>query len=586
MEVIQIMQINPEVKNIRQLLNSKKQFVIPRFQREYSWEKKNYEEFINDIVSGLKIDADGEIVSDKYFLGTMLFIGSYTDGTAKVIRVVDGQQRLTVITILFSVISEKFKLAGNEKLSKIMFDYIMSMDDNGEPVRILKTTTSYPFFSNFIQDESKNHITEPTSEEEICIKETYDYFTSILTEKNIRKLLKKLNGIECELDRVEYIDLLKAIRDRILNSVFVSISTDTREQANMIFEILNAKGKRLAAIDLIKNKLFEKVNYTEPADFATETWKAIKKTLGSRKDMIGFAHFYRHFWNSKYKKTAEKDLYDDFNKTIRGVEDAENFLKELKKESKQYLKIVYPERSDYDNKKEYYWLLQSLKILNEYFNIVQVRIVLLSLFDAKERDIISTVYFKKTILFLENFHFVYTALTSGKSNRFDSIFTAYAIKLRKANDKAEGHELLEKFMSKLKSILPKYDVFEKAFVKLTYSKSKAADNIKTKYVLNKINSYYANKEVFDDQGSIEHIIPETVDDKETLNIGNLILLEQRLNRLCGNYDYSQKKNLYAESSYREVKDFISNNYTWSKSDINQRAKEMAKIYYDKILMFN
>lgn len=203
--------------------------------------------------------------------------------------------------------------------------------------------------------------------------------------------------------------------------------------------------------------------------------------------MIGFAHFYRHFWNSKYKKTAEKDLYDDFNKTIRGVEDAENFLKELKKESKQYLKIVYPERSDYDNKKEYYWLVQSLKILNEYFNIVQVRIVLLSLFDAKERDIISTVYFKKTILFLENFHFVYTALTSGKSNRFDSIFTTYAIKLRKANDKAEGHELLEKFMSKLKSILPKYDVFEKAFVKLTYSKSKAADNIKTKYVLNKIN---------------------------------------------------------------------------------------------------
>lgn len=75
MEVIQIMQINPEVKNIRQLLNSKKQFVIPRFQREYSWEKKNYEEFISDIVSGLKIDADGEIVSDKYFLGTMLFIG-------------------------------------------------------------------------------------------------------------------------------------------------------------------------------------------------------------------------------------------------------------------------------------------------------------------------------------------------------------------------------------------------------------------------------------------------------------------------------------------------------------------------------
>lgn len=580
------MQINPEVKNIRQLLNSKKQFLIPRFQREYSWEKKNYEEFINDIVSGLKIGANGEIVSDKYFLGTMLFIGSYTDGTTKEIQVVDGQQRLTTITILFSVISEKFKLAGNEKLSQIMFEYIMSMDDNGEPVRILKTTTSYPFFSNFIQDITKNHITEPNSEEEICIKETYDYFASVLSEKNIRKLLKKLNSIECERDRVEYIELLKAIRDRILNSVFVSISTDTKEQANMIFEILNAKGKRLAAIDLIKNKLFEKVNYTEPADFATDTWKAIKKTLSSRKDMIGFATFYRHFWNSKYKKTADKDLYDEFNKTIKSKEESENFLEELDKESKQYLKIVYPERSDYENKKEYYWLVQSLKVLNEDFNIVQVRIVLLSLFDAKEKQHISSSYFKKTVLFLENFHFVYNALTSNKSNRFDSIFTTYAIKLRRVNDKIEGHRVLDEFMGKLKAILPKYDVFEKAFLELTYSKSKAIDNIKTKYVLNRINSYYSQKEVFDDQGSIEHIIPEIPGDKDTLKIGNLILLEQNLNGRCANEDYSQKKKIYAESSYTEVKRFVYNNETWTKSDINQRTKELAKLYYDKILKFD
>lgn len=429
------MQINPEVKNIRQLLNSKKQFLIPRFQREYSWEKKNYEEFINDIIVGLKVDANGMLSSEKYFLGTMLFIGSYTDGTTKEIQVVDGQQRLTTITILFSVISEKFKLAGQENLSKIMFDYIMTMDDNGESVRILKTNTSYPFFSNFIQDISKAHIEVPSSEEEICIEETYNYFKSILDENNIRKLLKKLNVIKCDAENTEYIDILKAIRDRILNSVFVSISTDTKEQANMIFEILNAKGKRLAAIDLIKNKLFERVNYTEPADFATETWKNIKKTLNSRKDMIGFATFYRHFWNSKYKKTADKDLYDAFNRTIKTKEESEQFLSELAKESKQYLNIVYPQRSDYDNKKEFFWLVQSLRVLNKDFNIIQVRIVLLALFDAYNREKISGTYFKKVILFLENFHFVYNALTSNKSNKFDSIFTKHSIMLRKAKIK-------------------------------------------------------------------------------------------------------------------------------------------------------
>lgn len=580
------MQINPEVKNIRQLLNSKKQFLIPRFQREYSWEKKNYEEFINDIIVGLKVDANGMLSSEKYFLGTMLFIGSYTDGTTKEIQVVDGQQRLTTITILFSVISEKFKLAGQENLSKIMFDYIMTIDDNGESVRILKTNTSYPFFSNFIQDISKAHIEVPSSEEEICIEETYNYFKSILDENNIRKLLKKLNVIKCDAENTEYIDILKAIRDRILNSVFVSISTDTKEQANMIFEILNAKGKRLAAIDLIKNKLFERVNYTEPADFATETWKNIKKTLSSRKDMIGFATFYRHFWNSKYKKTADKDLYDAFNRTIKTKEESEQFLSELAKESKQYLNIVYPQRSDYNNKKEFFWLVQSLRVLNEDFNIIQVRIVLLALFDAYNREKISGTYFKRIVLFLENFHFVYNALTSNKSNKFDSIFTKYSIMLRKAKDKTEGHHILDEFTNTLKVILPRYDEFEKAFIELTFTKKKTPDNLKTRYVLNKLNSYYASKEVFDDQGSVEHILPEILGDNDTQNIGNLILLEQDLNRRCGNEDYSQKKSIYSESSYTEVKQFISDYETWSKIDIKDRAKKLAKFYYDCILKFD
>lgn len=580
------MQITPEVKNIRQLLNSKKQFLIPRFQREYSWEKKNYEEFLNDIIKGLKINDIGQLSSEKYFLGTMLFIGSYTDGTTKEIEVVDGQQRLTTITILFSAMAESFKLAGEEKLSKIIFDYIMTTDDNGEPVRILKTSTSYPFFSNFIQDATKSHIKDPSSEEEMCIKETYDFFKSALTEKNIRKLLKKFNASQCSLDRVEYTNILKAIRDRVLNSVFVSISTDTQEQANMIFEILNAKGKRLASIDLIKNKLFESVNYTEPADYATDTWNEIKKTLTSRKGMIRFESFYRQFWNSKYKKTADKDLYDEFNRTITTKERAEQLLSELEDESKQYVNIVYPQRSDYDNKKEFFWLVQSLRVLNEDFNITQVRVILLALFDAYNRETISGAYFKKVILLLENFHFVYNALTSKKSNKFESMFSRYSIMLRKANSKIDGHYILDEFANKLKSLLPKYNEFEKAFIELTFTRKKTPDNLKTRYVLNKLNSYYANKEVFDDQGSVEHILPEIHDDNETQNIGNLILLEQDLNGRCGNKEYSQKKSIYSESSYTEVKKFISDYETWSKIDIKNRAKKLAKIYYDCILKFD
>lgn len=133
------------------------------------------------------------------------------------------------------------------------------------------------------------------SEEEYCIKETYTYFYEQLEEKKVRKLLIKRCGTD-EVKALDYVDILKVIRDQVLQTTFVSISTTDKEQANMIFEILNAKGKRLTEVDLIKNKIFEVLNYTEPADFAEEEWQKIKGILNGGADTVGLATFYRHFW--------------------------------------------------------------------------------------------------------------------------------------------------------------------------------------------------------------------------------------------------------------------------------------------------
>src|SRR5699024_6984768 len=128
------MNIKPNTMTITQLLSSRCQFRIPRFQREYSWEKENYKEFIDDMIGCLRIE-NGEIKDSSYFLGTMLFVGNL-EMVGRTLDVVDGQQRLTIITILFSAISDHFREIGNEKLSEIIFKYIMTEDDNGKPVRI------------------------------------------------------------------------------------------------------------------------------------------------------------------------------------------------------------------------------------------------------------------------------------------------------------------------------------------------------------------------------------------------------------------------------------------------------------------
>lgn len=576
------MNIKPYDKTVRDLLGSKRQFVIPRFQREYSWDKKNYQEFLEDMLGNLII-KDGRISSSQYFLGTMLFIGNFAEGTEQEIQVVDGQQRLTTITILFSAMSDIFLTLGEQTLSRQLFAYIMTEDDDGNEVRILKSKTSYPFFSYFIQDKEKKMSPDATTEEEHCIKETYEYFRAQLTEARLKSMLKRKHGSEI-VEALSEIDVLKALRDQVLNSTFISISTTDREQANKIFEILNAKGKRLAYIDLIKNKIFEVLNKVEPADFAEETWKNIKETLSFGKESVGLATFYQHFWSSKYKKVSSNKLYEAFNSTIKKSEtEYTEFIKELLKNAKIYMQIVNPKREDYNNRKEYFGIVQSLSCINNYFNVVQVRIALLALFDTKQRGIVDFTMLRDTLSYLENFHFAYNAILANRTNRLEKIYSSFAIALRKSQTKAEAKCVIrDKLVAPLDELFPTFDSFSEKFVALSFTKKDKVSNVKTKYAINKLNSLYSNNEVFANDGTIEHIIPEK-EQGNTLNIGNLILLEDNLNVEAGHENYANKCAVYAKSNYIWVKNFVAQHEQWDSSMIEQRAKEMAKVYYTEIL---
>ncbi len=557
--------------------------MIPRFQRDYSWEKKNCEEFLEDIIKGL-IYKNGKLGTSSYFLGTMLFIGNFDEKSDKEIQIVDGQQRITTITILFSVISDIFREKGEEKLSELIFSYIMTSDDDGNSVRIIKSESSYPYFAFYIQDREKTQMPEPSSEEELCIQSTYKLFKNRLDEKNLKSFLEK----NCEnFDvGVGLIEILKAIRDQILNCIFISISTDDKLQAYRIFEILNAKGKKLAAIDLIKNRLFEKLPQTEPADFAKCKWDELKRIINECDvASVGIGTFYRHFWNSCYKQTGTNQLYDKFLSMIN-KSDYESFLNSLVVNAKYYVQIIKPLRENYENRKEYFWLVQSFKVLSDYFGIAQVRVVLMALLWAKDNNRIFTADFKQSILFLEHFHFAYTALLSGKANKLDGIYSKFAIALRKSNSKNQSKQIIKtNLYDCLKVLLPTEEQFTEKFLSLSYSKKSAPSNMKCKYALLKLNCYYQGKEIFEDDSSIEHIIPEC-EESDANNIGNLIILEQKLNTEADKKDYSEKQLIYKKSNYKWIRKFSETHPSWIQDMINDRAKEMATLFYNKIIVFN
>ncbi len=575
------MNIKPQDKTIKELLLSGRQFIIPRFQREYSWDRKNYKEFLDDMLSCLLIN-DGKISYDQYFLGTMLFVGDCFEGDKNEIDVVDGQQRLTTITILFSALSDRFLELRENTLSEQVFKYIMTKNDDGEDVRIIKSKTHYPFFAFYIQEIHKTTFKEPSTEEEQCIKETYEYLYNNISEDKLKSFLKKKYGDEI-VDELSYVEILKAVRDQVLNTTFVSISTKERKQANMIFEILNAKGKNLSSVDLIKNKIFEVVNDVEPADFAEEKWKSIKNILNARNVDVGFAQFYRYFWISKYKKSNSNQLYDDFKSKIKSnKENYKKFLNDLENTAKIYVQTVSPQKSDFKNKKEYYGIIQSIEIMSNYFNVTQVRIALIALLEAKGKGIITLTQLKKIVYELENFHFSYNAICSKPTNKLEKIYSAFSISLRNCNSKEEAKTAINKLTDQLKEIYVTYPEFESEFINLSYSKGNNSDNVITKYIINKIASYYANKDTFVDDGSIEHIVPETENVQNT-NIGNLILLEQVLNREADCLGYDEKVLVYQKSSYKWVEEFLNNQKEWSTENIQGRAKQLSEFYYTKIL---
>ncbi|WP_368247792.1 DUF262 domain-containing protein [Clostridium perfringens] len=570
---------------IRSLLGyNNKQLYIPRYQRDYSWGKAEVTEFMNDILSEITVNDEKELVGSEYFFGTILLAGRFNQRD-KELEVIDGQQRITTITIFLSALAKSLFNIQQEKLGNSVWGYIMNEDDNGEPYKILKNETVDDYFQYLIQMKEEYELKKPIDEEQENIKYAYDYFVYILKENNIRSKLKEVNK-NIELDNIDYLNILKVIRDQLLNSNIVCIATEDKKSANSIFEILNAKGKKLESIDLIKNSIFSYLDTVEPTDHANNVWKNIKNTLVSRKDRVELSTFFRHYWISKYKKVKEDQLYKEFSKTIK-EDEYKGFLEELQRMAELYIKIICPTTDDYENKSQYMYIVESLKYLNDYFKIKQIRVLLLALLDAKiNRNVLSNKKLKEIMVYLHGFHFVYNALCTKRSNALEGKYSKFAIKLNKAKNKQESNKVIDELKEDLDASFPSYNEFEKEFIKLEYSKSKNQYNMLTKYVLNNIEKHYSNQDISPINGSVEHILGEDVSSQYTLNIGNLILLEEYLNNKAEDKNIEEKVTIYRESSYKYVAEFVKSNSTitdWTEVQVIDRAKEMAKIYYEKVL---
>ena len=107
------MELHAFTRTISDLFSVKRKYVVPRFQREYSWTREQVNELWEDITRKISVEG-GEFKSEEYFIGALVLIGN---DNSQALKIVDGQQRLTTITILLSVLCQRFIDIGKREIA-------------------------------------------------------------------------------------------------------------------------------------------------------------------------------------------------------------------------------------------------------------------------------------------------------------------------------------------------------------------------------------------------------------------------------------------------------------------------------------
>ena len=281
----------------------------------------------------------------------------------------------------------------------------------------------------------------------------------------------------------------------------------------------------------------------------------------------------------------QKKLVYNFNKSIsKNIEEYTKFMDLLLNASKKYSMIVVPKREKWKQPETLfvYTCLESFNI----FNVTQIRSFLLALFDVQEQKLITFKNFKKILLYLEHYHFVFTAICSSRPSGLERRYSSYARQLRECVSKTETATCINNLITDLKGSIPSYEVYLEEFCKKGYTSTREKEKKLIQYILKKIERYYSTEELIPNSFTIEHILPESVATNYVGMIGNLLPLGENINSSLSNKKFVAKMQQYPESQYVTVQKFVEENKEnaiWGEKEIRKRTEQLGKILYDNII---
>lgn len=598
-----------EPNNIAQIFSNEKSILynIPKYQREYTWGQKEWGLLFNDVIE-----------NDKgYFLGSIICVDdSVSAWSDAILEVIDGQQRLTSISILLIALYNKL----NKKKSQLDEDGFTDLNNikrelvvkrNGKNISRLKPQVQNnnrdDYFSLLCENDLLLDYEKKNNAGNRRIYRAYYYFSNLID--------KYIEEIQKEDSNLNEIDILFELVNKFNSAILVSIQVETHKDAYMLFESLNNRGVPLSAIDLIKNLLISVSDADGKSDDAYSKWKKILSYLSD--DYSVQERFFRQFYNAyrdelnapykaegkvKYAlgylatKSTILDIYEKLIKT-----DYEKFLNRVEKEARNYSILINNASEDY--------VIEELA--QPLFNLDKIQgapayILLLYLMSKKEELNLNNEIIANIINYLTKF-FVRRNITDYPNTRnLTKIFMDLVALIK---DK-QGTEIYDLIINNLKANSSSDEIFEIKLKGSIYLDNPDATRFLLCYYEDKFktNEIYTNLWSRDNSNkyiwTIEHIFPEGENiptewvnmiangDKnlaiEYLNnyvhtLGNLTITGYNQN--LSNLSFEKKKNrVNKDGNYigykngLKLNDDVVSKDAWHIEDIKERTNRLVDFF--------
>lgn len=551
-----------ENNTYRKLLGTGLSYKIPRFQRDYSWSVEEWEDLWADIE-----EVTSDTGEDSHYMG-YLVLQSHDD---KTFDVIDGQQRLTTLTIL--VLSAMRVLSGligsgvnseqnSQRLDQIRSNYIGYLDPVSLVSRSKLTLNRHNdnYFQNYLVP-LRDLPQRGFRASEHSMRRASDWF-----EARVREMLRSRNDVD---PGVLIAQLVEDISDKLF---FTVITVSDELNAYKVFETLNARGVRLSATDLLKNYLFSVLHRdgqnSAEMDAMESRWESLVGRLGEE----NFPDYLRTFWIARQGLVRQTDLFKTIRSQVPDRAAVFQLLQSLDADIDTYMSLISPDLSGWTG---------TTKAAAQRLRMFSVRQPFSLLLAA--RSALNMVDFETLIQAIVIMSFRYNVIGRQQASVQERTYSSVAQRISRGELKTVN-EILEM----LRPVYPTDQTFRAAFAETEIRTKQPRNRRIVRYILCKLEHNISGKEYDMDADffNIEHILPQNPSEhwhftdleaeSSIYRLGNMTLLNAAANRDIGHDDFDVKKPVLAKSEFVITSSIAEDYEEWTLDSVAHRQAALAR----------